>query len=127
MLTTPLATRGQRFLLKLDPAENPHLAANEAAHLAGAKNLKVPVAAGRIIHDRNALPGLPIERFDRQPGADGQWRRLPLEDGTQVMGLPQAAKYGVSSGEVALALARLCVAPRAGKPQPLPINSSMPG
>jgi serine/threonine-protein kinase HipA len=111
MLTTPLATRGQRHLLKLDPAENPHLVANEAAHLAGAKNLKIPVAAGRIIHDRNAFPGLLIERFDRQPGADGQWRRLPLEDGIQVMGLPPAAKYGVSSEEVALALARLCVAP----------------
>lgn len=111
MLTTPLATRGQRYLLKLDPAENPHLVDNEAAHLTGAKNLKIPVASGRIIHDRNHLPGLLIDRFDRRPGADGRWRRLPLEDGTQVMGLPPAAKYGVASEEVAMALARLCIAP----------------
>ncbi|WP_411730695.1 type II toxin-antitoxin system HipA family toxin [Paeniglutamicibacter sp.] len=111
MLTTPLATRGQRYLLKLDPAENPHLVANEAAHLAGAKRLKIPVASSRIIHDRNELPGLLIDRFDRRPGAGGQWHRLPLEDGTQVMGLPPAAKYGVASEQVGLALARLCVAP----------------
>lgn len=32
MLTTPLASRGQRCLLKLDPAQNPHLVVNEAAH-----------------------------------------------------------------------------------------------
>lgn len=111
MLTTPLATRGQRYLLKLDPAQNPHLVANEAAHLVGARNLNLPVARNRLIHDKNGLTGLLVERFDRRKGTDGHWHRMALEDGTQVMGLPPAAKYAVAAEDVALALARLCVAP----------------
>ncbi|RAX49654.1 hypothetical protein DQ353_09030 [Arthrobacter sp. AQ5-05] len=35
MLPMPLVTRGLHDPLKLDPAQNPHLVANEAAHLAG--------------------------------------------------------------------------------------------
>ncbi len=39
------------------------------------------------------------------------WHRLPLEDGTQVLGLPPASKYGVSSEQVAAALSGICKAP----------------
>jgi hypothetical protein len=42
---------------------------------------------------------------------DESWRRLPLEDGTQVMGLPPASKYAMSSEDVATALARQCQTP----------------
>lgn len=111
MLTTPLALRGMRYLLKLDPAENPHLVLNEAAHLAGAKGLKVPVVKSKVISDRNGLAGLLVERFDRVKGPGGDWTRLPLEDGTQVMGLPPASKYAASSEDVAMALASQCQAP----------------
>ncbi|KRE80260.1 type II toxin-antitoxin system HipA family toxin [Arthrobacter sp. Soil763] len=111
MLTTPLALRGHRYLLKLDPPEHPHLVENEAAHLAGARALKIPVAKSSVIADRNGLAGLLVERFDRVRGADGTWRRLPLEDGSQVLGLPPAAKYGVDGEAVAAALARVCRAP----------------
>ena len=111
MLTTPLALRGQRYLLKLDPPEHPHLVENEAAHLKGAKALKIPVAKSSVIADRNGLPGLLVERFDRVRTADGVWHRLPLEDGTQVLGLPPASKYGVSSEQVAAALSGICKAP----------------
>ncbi|MGA7203008.1 MAG: HipA domain-containing protein [Specibacter sp.] len=115
MLTTPLAMRGMRYLLKLDPAENPHLVLNEAAHLAGAKGLKVPVAKSKVVRDGNGLDGLLVERFDRVKGAGGGWLRLPLEDGTQAMGLPPASKYGVASEDVAMALARRCQAPVVAK------------
>lgn len=111
MLATPLAMRGMRYLLKLDPAENPHLVVNEAAHLDGAKRLKVPVVKCKVISDRNALAGLLVERFDRVKGAHESWLRLPLEDGTQVLGLPPASKYNVASEDVAMALARHCQAP----------------
>ena len=110
MLTTPLAARGQRYLLKLDPAKNPHLVANEAAHLAGAKALKIPVASSEVVHDKNGQAGLLVKRFDRYRDGSRHWRRLPLEDGTQVMALPPAAKYGVASEEVVLALAERCEA-----------------
>lgn len=111
MLTTPLALRGHRYLLKLDPPEHPHLVENEAAHLRGAKALKIPAAKGSVITDRNGLRGLLVERFDRVKGPAGSWVRLALEDGTQVLGLPPASKYGVSSEEVATALAGQCTAP----------------
>lgn len=111
MLTTPLAMRGMRYLLKLDPAENPHLVVNAAAHLAGATGLKVPVVKRKVISDRNGLAGLLVKRFDRVKGGGERWLRLPLEVGTQVMGLPPAAKYAVTSEDVAAALAGECLAP----------------
>lgn len=115
MLTTPLAMRGGRYLLKLDPAENPHLVVNEAAHLTGAKGLRIPVANSKVITDKNGLDGLLVERFDRARNDSGKWCRLPLEDGTQVLGLPPAAKYTVTSEEVGEALARQCRAPIVAK------------
>nr|WP_315968659.1 HipA domain-containing protein [Arthrobacter sp. PM3] len=111
MLTTPVALRGHRYVLKLDPPEHPHLVVNEAAHLRAAKALKIPVAKSRVITDRNGMPGLLVERFDRVRSPAGDWVRLPLEDGTQVLGLPPAAKYGVSAEQVASALAGICKAP----------------
>ncbi|WP_255767956.1 type II toxin-antitoxin system HipA family toxin [Pseudarthrobacter sulfonivorans] len=108
MLTTPLALAGRRYLLKLDPPWHKHLVLNESAHLAGAKALKIPVAKSSIVHDRNGLPGLLVERFDRLSG--GGMVRLALEDGAQVLNLPPASKYSVSSEDVVQALAGLCKA-----------------
>ena len=110
MISTPLATRSGRYILKLSPAEFPHLVENEAAHLVGARTLKVPVSRGAVVHDRDGTPGLLVERFDREADDDG-WRRLPLEDATQVLGLPPASKYGVDSERVVTALAGVCRAP----------------
>ena len=73
MFTTPLATRGQRYVLTLGPAQTPHLVANEAAHLGGAGKLNLPVVRHRIIHDKHGLAGLLVERFDRRPEANGHW------------------------------------------------------
>lgn len=111
MLTTPLSLKGQRYLLKLDPPNLAHLLENEAAHLSAAKDLKIPVAKSRIITDMHGLPGLLVERFDRVRKEDRTWVRLPMEDGAQVMGLPPASKYSVTSEEVASALAGMCKAP----------------
>ncbi|WP_347109717.1 HipA domain-containing protein [Paenarthrobacter sp. S56] len=107
MLTTPLALADHRYLLKLDPPLHPHLVANEAMHLTGAKALKIPVAGHGVVRDRQGLPGLLVERFDRVQDPIGM-RRLPMEDAAQVMNLPPASKYAVSSEDVVLALAGLC-------------------
>ncbi|MEO6531567.1 MAG: hypothetical protein ABI563_12025 [Specibacter sp.] len=74
------------------------------APLARAKGLKVPVVPSKVISDRNGPEGLLVERFDRVKGAGETWLWLTLEDGTQVLGLPPASKYGVSSEEVVLAM-----------------------
>ncbi|MDQ0692203.1 type II toxin-antitoxin system HipA family toxin [Arthrobacter sp. W4I7] len=108
MVTTPLALANRRYLLKLDPPQHPHLVLNEATHLAAAKALKIPVAKHSVVLDRNGLAGLLVQRFDRTQG-DGLLR-LALEDAAQVLNLPPASKYAVSSEEVVLALAGLCKA-----------------
>ncbi len=117
MLTTPLALAGVPYILKLDPADHEHLVVNEAAHLKGARGLSLPVAANRVITDGHGKMGLLVTRFDRVAGAQEESaqveniRRLPLEDGTQVLGLPPSVKYAVESEQVALALAQRCKAP----------------
>lgn len=108
MLTTPAALANRRYLLKLDPPRHPNLVVNEAAHLTGAKALKIPVAKHSVVFDRNGLPGLLVERFDRTQ--DHGPLRLALEDATQVLNLPPASKYALTSEEVVEALAGLCKA-----------------
>ena len=110
MLTAPLATRGSRLILKLDPPRHPHLVENEAVHLVAAKRLRIPVAEGAVVVDRHGRSGLLVERFDRVRDGD-EWARLPLEDAAQVMGLSPAAKYNVGSEDVVAALAAVCKAP----------------
>jgi serine/threonine-protein kinase HipA len=67
-----------------------HLVLNEAAHLTAAKALKIPVAGHRVVTDRNGLPGLLVERFDRT--WDDGMTRLDLKDAAQVLNLPPASK-----------------------------------
>ncbi|WP_251044957.1 type II toxin-antitoxin system HipA family toxin [Arthrobacter sp. ISL-5] len=94
----------------MDPPNHPHLVRNEAAHLAAAKMLKIPVSAAAVVHDKNGLPGLLVTRFDRVSD-NGLWRHLPMEDGAQVWGLPPASKYNVSAEDVVAALAGVSKAP----------------
>ncbi|XKH58719.1 HipA domain-containing protein (plasmid) [Citricoccus nitrophenolicus] len=97
MLTTPLATAGRRAILKIDRPEHPHLAANEALHLRAARALKIPVASAEIVRDRNGVPGLLVDRFDRALDPSGTVTRLAMEDAGQVMGVLPAAKYTVDT------------------------------
>lgn len=108
MVTTPLALANRRYLLKLDPPRHPHLVLNEASHLTAARALKIPVAKHSVVLDRNGLPGLLVERFDRVEGEG--LLRLALEDAAQVLNLPPASKYATSTEELVLALAGLCKA-----------------
>jgi serine/threonine-protein kinase HipA len=109
-ISAPVRGRDGRYILKLSPAEHPRLVENELLHLTAARGLRLPVAAARIIHDRTGTAGLLVQRFDRIRD-DGRWRRLGLEDATQVLGLPPAAKYTVSAEEAVLGIASVCRAP----------------
>ena len=111
MISTPLATREGRYILKLSPAEYPLLVQNEAAHLTAAKTLKVAVAKAALVSDRVDVTGLLVERFDRIPRSDGSWQRLAVEDAGQVLGLPPASKYAVPAERVVTALASIASAP----------------
>ena len=112
MLTTPLEFKNHAYLLKLDPRDHPHLVANEALHLKAARRLKLPVAKNRVVVDSNNRQGLLVERFDRQSAqAASGMLRLAMEDAMQVLNLPPASKYAVSTEQVIDALAHQCQAP----------------
>ncbi|WP_415856941.1 type II toxin-antitoxin system HipA family toxin [Sinomonas sp. G460-2] len=107
MLTAPLAARGGRYILKLDPPDHPHLVLNESLHLLMAAGMRLPVATHSLRWDTAERAGLLVRRFDRAPGGDG-WRRLPLEDGAQLLGVLPAMKYGVSTEDVIRTVADAC-------------------
>ncbi|GGI48072.1 serine/threonine-protein kinase HipA [Agromyces flavus] len=110
MISTPLATRSGRYILKLSPDEYPDLVENEAAHLLAAARMKVPVSRAAVVTDRTGTTGLLVQRFDRV-ASDGGFLRLALEDATQVLGQPPAAKYALDAERVIRALAEVCRAP----------------
>lgn len=110
MLSAPLSVAGGRYILKLNSSEAAHLVLNEALHLDRARSLRLPVSRARVVTDHDDDTGLLVERFDRR-FVDGRWVRLPLEDATQVMGLPPASKYTVTAEDAVISLARTCTAP----------------
>jgi serine/threonine-protein kinase HipA len=109
-IALPIGWEGASWILKLDPQEYPHLVANEACCYAAARASGLEVANTRVVHDRNGRSGLLVQRFDREPSAEGL-HALALEDGCQVLGRYPADKYLVSSEELLTALARCCAAP----------------
>ena len=110
MLSVPLAQRGRRFILKVDPPEYPHVVLNEAFFIRRARAARFPVVDATIVHDATGRPGLLVSRFDRVIGADGASVSLPVEDAAQVLGLYPADKYLVSAESAAGAVADLCAA-----------------
>lgn len=113
MLNLPVARRGARFILKLNPPEFPHLVENEACFLAAARLSGLRVAQAQVVHDADGASGLLVERFDRvRPlGPDDAPGTLAVEDACQVLGLPPADKYRASAEDVVTGLARVCQAP----------------
>jgi serine/threonine-protein kinase HipA len=114
MLNLPLARRGTRYLLKLTPPEYPHLVENEFCFLTAARTAGLDAARAQVVHDRDGRPGLLVERFDRLPTSEGGVPlSLAVEDACQVLDLPPADKYRVSTERALAALAQVCQAPLA--------------
>ena len=97
MISVPVGQAGERYILKVDPPEFPHVVENEAYFIRRAALAHFPVVDARIVHDANGRPGLLVERFDRVNGPDGQPTALAVEDAAQVMGLYPADKYRISA------------------------------
>lgn len=108
MITLPVARRGDRFILKLDPPEFPHLVENERFFLDAARASGLDAAQADIVHDAEGVAGLLVRRFDRQPTETGDTRLLAQEDGCQVTGRYPADKYRLTTEEVFAALASVC-------------------
>lgn len=91
-------------VLKLDPPEFPHLVANEHFFLDAARASGLNVVDADLVRDRVGSAGLLVRRFDRP--VDPLRPLLAFEDGCQVLDLPPASKYSLTSETVIGALAR---------------------
>jgi serine/threonine-protein kinase HipA len=110
VVSLPVRRAGERFILKLDPPELPHLVANEAFFLDAARRSGLTVAEAEVVHDRDGAPGLLVRRFDRTV-QDGAVIALAQEDACQVLDRYPADKYSVATEAVVDALARTTGAP----------------
>ncbi len=110
MISVPAGRENERFLLKLDPPEFPHLVANEAFFLKAARRSGLQSADAEVVHDAVGATGLLVRRFDRVEDAAGRPLMLAQEDACQVLGRFPADKYRVSTEQVIQALATACQA-----------------
>jgi serine/threonine-protein kinase HipA len=107
MITVPVDQGGERYILKLDPVEYPHLVENEAFFLDAARRSGLSVPPSVVVRDADGKPGLLVRRFDRIT-VDGTVRALAVEDGCQACNRPPADKYLLDADEVFTALAAVC-------------------
>jgi serine/threonine-protein kinase HipA len=107
MMSVPVAGQSDRFILKLDPPEFPHLVDNEAFMLSAARRSGLRTVEAEIVTDRVGRKGLLVRRFDRT--ANGGL--LAVEDGCQALDRYPAAKYAVTTEDVCRALAATTDAP----------------
>jgi serine/threonine-protein kinase HipA len=107
MMTVPVAGKSDRFILKLDPPEYPHLVRNEAFMLSVARRSGLTTVEAEVVTDRDGREGLLVRRFDRT--SDGG--QLGVEDGCQALNRYPAAKYTVTTEAVCRALASITDAP----------------
>lgn len=110
MIAVPVARSGERFILKIDPPEFPHVVENEAYFLRLARHVRLPAARASVVRDIDDRPGLLVTRFDRLAKPDGSSGTLACEDACQVLGRWPADKYLVSAEESVVALADRCAA-----------------
>jgi serine/threonine-protein kinase HipA len=107
MINLPVARAGERCILKLNPAEFPHLVENEKFFLDAARKSGLNVPPSELATDADGARGLLIMRFDRIT-VDGTPRPLAIEDGCQVLDRPPADKYLLGADRTFAALAGVC-------------------
>jgi serine/threonine-protein kinase HipA len=107
MINLPVTRAGERYILKLNPTEFPHLVENEKFFLDAARRSGLTVARSDLVTDADGEPGLLVTRFDRVT-VDGTPRPLAVEDGCQVLDRPPADKYLLGTDRTFAALAGLC-------------------
>jgi serine/threonine-protein kinase HipA len=108
MINIPVARQSDRFILKLDPPEFPHLVANEAFFLEAARRSGLETAEAEVVRDSEGVEGLLVRRFDRVADASGRVVRLAQEDGCQVLARYPADKYRLSTEEMVAAMSGIC-------------------
>jgi serine/threonine-protein kinase HipA len=110
MISVPLARAGERYLLKVDPPEYPHVVEVEAFFLSLAREARIESATGEVVLDADGRPGLLVRRFDREPQPSGETIALACEDACQVLGRWPADKYSLTMEQVIAGLSDHCPA-----------------
>jgi serine/threonine-protein kinase HipA len=110
MLNLPVSRAGERYILKLNPPEFPHLVENEEFFLRAARASGLTVEAAELVTDADGVSGLLVRRFDRITD-QGKVKALAVEDGCQASGRPPADKYILGTHQTFAALASICDAP----------------
>jgi serine/threonine-protein kinase HipA len=119
MISTPVNSTSGPVILKLNPAAQSRLLANENFFLDMAAAVGLPTPRHQLVTDRTGQQGLIIERFDRVRHKSGGLLRLEQEDGCQVLGIYPAAKYRVKTEDLARALADWVADGNGSRPQAL--------
>ena len=107
MLTVPVDHGTDRFILKLDPPEFPHLCRNEWLMLRAARQCGLATVDADLRRDRAGREGLVVRRFDRRSDGGG----LAVEDACQASGRYPADKYAITSEQACSVLAAASDAP----------------
>ncbi len=110
MISVPVARAGERFILKIDPPEYPHVVESEAYFASLAARARIDAAHTSVVRDADGRPGLLVRRFDRIAQSDGSTLAVACEDACQVLGRWPADKYNVTTEEVMNGLADRCPA-----------------
>lgn len=110
MISVPVRRAGERFIVKVDPPEFPHVVENEAFFVGVARDAGLATVDARLVRDADDRPVLVVRRFDRVPTSDGGVASLGCEDACQVAGRWPEAKYRLSAEEIVTGLADQCSA-----------------
>jgi len=110
MISVPVALSGNRYILKIDPPEYPHVVENEFYFVSFAKGIGIPTVDAQLVQDADGTKGLLLQRFDRVGDLDGGTTALACEDACQLLGRWPGDKYNVSYEDVARAVASVCAA-----------------
>jgi serine/threonine-protein kinase HipA len=93
MISVPVGQASNRYILKINPPEYPHVVENEAYFLGVARAMKMPVADAEVVRDADGRAGLLVRRYDRMPGPSAGSLSLACEDACQLLDRWPSDKY----------------------------------
>jgi serine/threonine-protein kinase HipA len=110
VISVPLSAKGNRYILKVDPPDYPHVVANEHYFLRLAKEVGLNVVEAELVIDADRKKGRRVQRLDRVAGPPGATQAIACEDACQLLGLRPGSKYTVTSEAATIAIGEACFA-----------------
>ena len=119
MLTLPLRSSEDFYLLKISPPEYPQVVENESFFLKAASRIHASpqVVSHRLVHDATGRSGILIRRFDRYIDEHGIAHRLAAEDACQLSNRYPSDKYLLTAEQCSEALLTQVFSPRIAAPE----------